>query len=143
MPAYWDEVEFRGHPLVTSLHRNTIEVTREPSLTLKGDCIIGVSADKGLSDLTTEVREALMLEDARVTIAIRVEGKEFIVRAEGSPRLTLVSHEEMVIRKSEFTSDRTLAVHADAAAKDIPREIVEMLRSPSSVGTLRLEVHVP
>jgi len=143
MPLYAEEVEFRGHPLVRSLHRNTIEVTREPHLTLNGDCIIGVSADKGPADLSSQMREALMMDGSKVTIGIRVDALEFVVRAAGSKGLTLKSHEEMVIRKSEFASDRTLAVYANAAAKDIPRRIVESLRNPASVATLRLEVLVP
>ena len=46
------------------------------------------------------------------------------------------------MRKSEFVSPRTLAIRADAAAKDIPRGIVESLRSPDCRGLLRIEVQV-
>lgn len=143
MAEYSDEVEFRGHPLVRSLHRNTIEVTRDAHLTLRGDCIIGVKADKGLTDLSSQVRDALCTDGARVSIEIVVGERSFLVRAFGSSALTMESHEEMVIRKSAFPSPRTLAVYADAAAKDIPREVVESLRSPESRGTLRLQVQTP
>jgi len=139
--SYTDEVEFTGHPMVRSLHRNTIEVTRDPHLTLRGDCIIGVNADKGPSELASSVREAISSENSKILITIEVPPNEFVVRATGGKELTLESREEMVIRKSCFVSPRTLALNADAAAKDIPRKMVEALRDPRSKGLLRIAVY--
>jgi hypothetical protein len=140
--TYKDEVEFYGHPMVRSLHRNTIEVTKDPHLTINGDCIIGVRADKGLSELTSSVKESILQEGSRVLISIDVPPETFVVRATGSPDLTLESPTEMVIRKSGFVSPRTLALYADAAAKDLPRTIAQRLRSQDCKGVLRIEVHV-
>jgi len=140
--TYRDEVEFFGHPMVRSRHRNTIEVTREADLTPRGDCIIGVRADKGLSDLSAGVRDAIMEEGSELCITIEVPSESFVVRAGGSSALSLQDAHEMVIRKSDFISPRTLAIRADAAAKDIPRSIVERLRSPDCRGILRIEVRV-
>ena len=42
----------RGHANVISAHPTTFEVTCEEELTLQGDCVIGVSADKGAADLS-------------------------------------------------------------------------------------------
>ncbi|MGA2199874.1 MAG: DUF371 domain-containing protein [Nitrososphaerales archaeon] len=142
MNTYKDEVEFFGHPMVRSRHRNTIEVTRHPNLTIRGDCIVGVRADKGLSDLSKGVRDAIMVDGSEVSITIEVISESFVVRAAGSSRLSLEDAHEMVIRKSEFVSPRTLAIRADAAAKDIPRRMVESLRSPDCRGLLRIEVRV-
>jgi len=139
---YIDEVEFFGHPMVRSRHRNTIEVTREPNLTPRGDCIIGVRADKGLTDLSSGVREAIRTEGSELVMTIEVLSDTFTVRAAGSGRLPLEDAHEMVIRKSDFISPRTLAIRADAAAKDIPRRMVESLRSPGTRGLLRIEVRV-
>lgn len=140
MASYRDEVEFYGHPMVRSLHRNTIEVTKEPHLTINGDCIIGVRADKGLSELSSSVRDSIREEGALVLITIEVPPESFVVRAAGSPELTLESESEMVIRKSGFVSPRTLALHADAAAKDLPRSFAQRLRSEKCMGLLRIEV---
>ena len=138
--SYRDEVEFFGHPMVRSRHRNTIEVTRDPELTLRGDCIIGVRADKGLADLSGEVRDSIMVDGSELIITFEVPSESFVVRAFGSSRLSLEDAHEIVLRKSEFVSPRTLAIRADAAAKDIPRGIVESLRSPDCRGILRIEV---
>ncbi|MGD0637909.1 MAG: DUF371 domain-containing protein [Nitrososphaerales archaeon] len=142
MKTYRDEVEFFGHPMVRSRHRNTIEVTRDPELTLRGDCIIGVRADKGLADLSGEVRDSIMVDGSELTLTFEVPLADFVVRAFGSSRLSLEDSHEIVLRKSEFVSPRTLAIRADAAAKDIPRGIVEDLRSPDCRGLLRIEVRV-
>jgi uncharacterized protein len=138
--SYREEVEFFGHPMVRSRHYNTIEVTKDEHLTISGDCIIGVRADKGLSDFSSEVREAIRTEGSKILITIRVEPENFVVRAEGGSALTLESPSEMVIRKSTFVSPRTLALKADAAAKDLPRSMVKNLMSPESRGLLRVEV---
>jgi uncharacterized protein len=139
--SYTDEVEFTGHPMVRSLHRNTIEVTKDAHLSPRGDCIIGVKADKGLSELSSSVRESIASEDSEVVLTIEVPPHTFVVRATGGRHLTLESHEEIVIRKSTFVSPRTLALNADAAAKDLPRRMVEDLRDPRIRGLLRIEVH--
>lgn len=142
MKAYKDEVEFYGHPMVRSRHRNTIEVTRDPNLTISGDCIIGVRADKGLSDLSKDVRDSIRADGSELFITIEVPPERFVVRAAGSSLLSLEDSHEMVLRKTEFISPRTLAIRADAAAKDIPRRIVENLRSSDCRGLLRIEVQV-
>jgi hypothetical protein len=140
--AYKDEVEFYGHPMVRSRHRNTIEVTRDPNLTISGDCIIGVRADKGLTDLSGDVRDSIRLDGSELLITIEVPPESFVVRAAGSSLLSLEDSHEMVLRKTEFISPRTLAIRADAAAKDVPRRMVENLRSPECRGLLRIEVQV-
>jgi uncharacterized protein len=141
VPVHSDEVEFFGHPMVRSAHPTTIEVTRDSHLTINGDCIIGVRADKGLTDLSAGVREALRTEGSTVTFTVEVPNHSFAFRAFGTSSLTLESEHEMVIRRSVYVCGRTLAVRADAAAKDIPRVLVQTLRSPETKGLLRIEVH--
>ncbi len=135
-----DVVLFRGHPMVRSEHPTTIEVTTEGHLTSKGDCIIGVGASKGCAQLEPRVKEALRGKDAKVSIRIVVGGRSYGVTAAGDPRLELSHPHDIVIRKSDFISERTLAVHSDAAAKDIPKDMVRMLKDPAAVGRLEIEV---
>jgi len=133
-------VKFHGHPMVRSAHPTTIEVTTEEHLTPRGDCIIGVGASAGCAQLDERVKEGLRRKGSRVTIRIAVGARSFVVKAEGDPRLELKHPRDIVIRKSDYASDRTLAVHADAAAKDIPRDMVRLLREPGAVGTLEIGV---
>lgn len=136
-----DVVGFRGHPMVRSTHPTTIEVTTEEYLTEQGDCIIGVGADKGCGRLNAGVKEILGREGARVKVTVVVGAHSFAFRAKGDPRLRLTHPHDIVIRKSEFISDRTLAVRADASARDLPRSMVRLLRDPAARGRLEIEVY--
>lgn len=135
-----DAVEFRGHPLVKSTHQTTIEVTAEEYLTEEGECIIGVGASKGCAGLSPDVQAGIRRQGSRVTVRILAHALSFEVKAWGDPRLRLSDPRDLVIRRSDFASDRTLAVRADAAARDIPREMVRLLKDPSTRGRLEIEV---
>ena len=126
--------------MVLALHPTTIEITTESHLTKRGDCIVGVCAEKGCAGLGEAVRTALSRDDAKVLLRFVVEGETFAVSARGDSRLTLTHPHDMVIRKSDFVSDRTLAVGASAAAKDIPRRVAKALASADAHGYLEIEV---
>jgi hypothetical protein len=126
--------------MVRSAHPTTIEVTTENYLTPNGDCIVGVGASSGCAQLDAKVKEGLRRKGSRVTIRMFVGPYTFEVKAEGDPRLELSHTHDIVIRKSDYISDRTLAVRADAAARDIPRDIVRRLKEPGTVGRLEIEV---
>jgi len=46
----------------------------------------------------------------------------------------------MVIRKSDYIDARTLAINSNKAAKDIKRELVELLRNPETLVTVELVI---
>ena len=135
-----ERVFFKGHPMVRALHPTTIEITMEEHLTENGDCIIGVSASSGCAQLGEALKSALRTEGSLVTIRLLVGSEAFSVAAEGLPGLKLTDPRDIVIRKSRFLSDRTLAVGANAAAKDLPRSMVQALRDPGAVGVMEVEV---
>jgi len=122
-------VKFKGHPNVRATNSMTLEVTREDFLTLRGDCIIGILADAACSDLGDEARAYIMKDGSRLRFALAVGGESFQFAASGSSALTLTHGVSMVIRKSAFSSPRTLAVRSTAAACDVPRSIVAKLAS--------------
>jgi hypothetical protein len=133
-------VLFRGHPMVRALHPTTIEVTTEEHLSERGDCIIGVAASSGCADLSREVKEALQNDDSRVTIRILAGRESFEVRARGDSRLLLSHPRDIVVRRSTFINERTVAVNAEFAALDIPRSIVETLKDGNATGVIEIEV---
>jgi len=126
--------------MVLALHPTTIEITTESHLTRRGDCIVGVAAEKGCSGLSSEMKQALARPNARVSINIVVDDQSFELAGWGDSRLTLTHQHDIVIRKSDYVSDRTLAVRANAAAKDIPRGMVKTLRNPNATGYLEIGV---
>ena len=135
-----DVVEFRGHPMVRSSHPTTIELTTEEYLTENGECIIGVGAAKGCAGLSSLVKERLQTGGSTVTLKVVVGAVSFQFRARGDPRLTLSDPHDMVVRKSDYISGRTLAVRADASSRDLPRDMVRLLKNPATRGRLEIEV---
>ena len=117
-----------GHPAVLATHATTLEITTENYLTQKGDCIVAVAATCGLQQFPGEIKRALTSNTGRATMTIRVRDEKFMVEGRGSLALRFTHPQEIVLRKSAFTSDRTLMIHADKAAQDVPRKMVKLLK---------------
>ena len=118
-----------GHKNVKATHRSTLEITKEDYLTPRGDCIICIKANKGLKELSDEIKEALK-SGKKVKIRITADDIVDELEAVGDERLTFENEISMVIRKSEYVDGRTLAIRANKAARDIKRELVEKLKNP-------------
>ena len=125
-----------GHENISATHGTTFEITKEAGLSRTGNCIIGVSADKALDDLSLDLKRSLRRKDARIKISIKAGEVAETAVAFGSPRLILAHPTDIVVRKSDYVSNRTLAVKADKAACDLSRKLVEKLRS----STQRVEI---
>lgn len=128
MPIKAEHVHAYGNINVQAVHPSTLMFTKESHLTKTGDCIVAVSADKAVADLSEDFKEALKKPNAKLTIAIQVNGEMEEVNAFGSPKLTLTHQTDMVIRKSNYVCNRTLAINANKAAKDLPPEFVKKLK---------------
>jgi len=132
----------RGHPLVRALHRTTFEVTKENELTLAGDCIIAIGADKGAKDLSPAFRAVLRKEYSVLTTALRCEDHVLEVRSSGGPGLSLLHPTDLVWRRSMFCCDRTVGNNSDAVACSIPREMIDCLRDGARIR-IELTVECP
>jgi len=131
---------FSGHSLIRSSHKTTLEVTKESNLTKQGTCIIGVNASKSCEDLNPEFKKKISNGQTRVIITINVNDEKFTIVARGHPSLTLTDPEDIVIRKSSFICDRTLAINADKAASDIPSHIVDLLKDTYSQCSMKIKL---
>ena len=131
-----------GHRNIRATHESTLEITKEAELSKRGDCIIAVSANKAINDLHSEFKENLRKENARITILIEVGEPAEVVNAFGSPRLILTHRTDIVVRKSNYTCNRTLAIQADKAACDLSRKLAEKLRNPKQKVKITLTVRV-
>ncbi len=120
-----------GHTNIRATHRSTLEITKEESLTPRGDCIIAVKADKGLYELSDEFKRVVGREGSKIKLIIEVEGLKEEITGFGSPKLTLSHPTDIVCRKSSYTCDRTLMIKANKAAIDIDRKIVKKLKNPN------------
>ncbi len=119
-----------GHENILATNRTTLEITRETRLTLKGDCIIAIAADKAINDLSQKFRDLLRNDKAKLSILIEAGREKDIVNAVGNSQMVLRHPTDMVIRKSSYICRRTLAIQADKAACDLSRRFVEKLKNP-------------
>jgi len=133
----------RGHENILATHKTTFEITKEANLSKRGNCVITVSADKALDDLSLEFKGNARKKDSKVTILIEAGKVAETVNASGDPSLILTHPSDIVVRKSNYICNRTLAIKADKAACDLSRTLVEKLRSPDQRVkiTLTLKTH--
>jgi len=129
-----ETIAARGHPNIRSTHRNTIEFTKETHITPRGDCIVAVTADKAMLELSEDFKRRLKTGDARLEITIECDGIKDTVVAYGHPNLILTHPTDLVVRKSDFICERTLAIKADKAACDLDRSLVAELAKGSGVS---------
>jgi len=132
-----------GHESIRSTHRTTFEITKDRTLTERGDCIVAVDASKAASDLSSDFKEYAKRADAVITITIETDKMKETIKAIGDLRLSFTDPKDIVVRKSTYVCGRTLATKADKAASDLSRELVKRLRDPSQRIKITLTVETP
>jgi len=114
-----------GDPNIRATHKTTIEITKDDHLTERGDCILGIRADRGLKDiknfLDSHKGKKLIVEFTVDDLSDRVTGYL-------DPRLSFLDERDIVIRKSSYICKRTLMINANKSAAEIDRSIVRKLR---------------
>lgn len=123
-----DVVKARGHKLVKATHRSTLEITRDSYLTERGDCIIGIMADKAAFNLSHSVKSALCKPHSRLLMLLYSNGTIDYILAEGAPDLSFEDRRRIVVRKSSYVEPSTIAINASKSARDLDRELVESLK---------------
>jgi len=131
-----DILRAKGHRNIKALHTSTLEITTEKNLTPRGDCIIGVSADKPASRLSPNIKRALRSEKSvLVTIFLSGEHWDYVI-ARGNKNLTLTSDKKIIIRKSNYIEPSTIGVKANKSAKDLDRALIDNLRQGAELIVL-------
>jgi hypothetical protein len=133
-----EALEARGHPNVTGENSKTFEVTKEKTLTKRGDCIIAVNTSKGAADLSENFKKLARRDDAKITVIIRAGDVEEMAMGWGSSKLTYTHKESMVARKSRFTCSRTLMIQSDKASTNFSRRLIRRLQNPRLKVTITL-----
>ena len=114
-----------GHENVTSKHKTTLEFTKDKDLSLQGDCIIGVKADYSLKELKNFIKNKIKdsinssnnKKPIKIKIIIKINGYKEEINGYLNPDFN--DSREIVIRKTDFVSSRTLVIDANKAACDI------------------------
>jgi hypothetical protein len=114
--------------------------TKDIHVSKNGDCIVAMTADKSVADLSSQLKEQLRKPNAKVTVTIEAGDFREEIRAIGSPKLCLCHPTDIVIRKSDYICNRTLAICADKSSNDLPRGLIEKLQDPKQKIKITLSV---
>jgi hypothetical protein len=132
----------RGHENVLSTHKTTFEVTKEEQLSKRGDCIVAVGSQLGAVDLPVEFKKAASTDRSKITITVEADGLEETAKAFGSSKLQFTHPTDLVVRKSDYTCGRTLAIKADKASVDFSRKLIEKLKNPKQTVKVTVTAEV-
>lgn len=135
-----EEIVFYGHPNVLALHKTTIEVTKDDYLTQNGDCIIGINSNKSCDDLNVKLKRLIQTDGIPVQFQFLIGNYSFKVNGFGNRDLNLTNKHDLVLRKSNFISPRTISIKCDKSSNQIPREIISELQDSSTKGILIITV---
>ncbi len=134
-------IRARGHKNIRATHKTTLEITKEKYLSPRGDCIIGVSADKSISELNETFKQALNTgAPAKVKLKLPDYGLEEVLIGFGHPKLSFTHKTDIVIRKSKYICGRTLLISANKAASDLNREFVDLLKDKKTEILVIIEI---
>lgn len=111
----------RGHENITANHQTTLEITKDKEITLSGDCIVGVD-----SDFNSDELKKFVMENERAIVILEAGGfKEEIC---GEINKEFSDKKEIVLRKTDFKSERTLMINCDKSAYEISPEFVNEIK---------------
>lgn len=129
-----------GHENIQAIHPTTLMFTKDRHLSQTGDCIIAMAADKSVADLNPDFKDKLKKPNAKLTIIIEADNIKHQIKASGSPNLILSHPTDMVVRRSDYICNRTLAIRADKTSNELPREFIEKLKDPKQEVKITLTV---
>ncbi|MHA1311987.1 MAG: DUF371 domain-containing protein [Candidatus Helarchaeota archaeon] len=135
-----EEFFVKGHPNILGKHKTTIEFTKDNTLTKKGDCIIGVSSEKGLNDFKSSFKKLAKHKNSRIICKLILDNYSELIEGKGAPNLTFNNKEDIVIRKSNFICDRTIMIGANKSAIDIDRRLIKLLQNSDTRMKVVFEV---
>jgi len=135
-----ETLEAYGHSNVRATHKTTFEFTKNPHLTLRGDCIIAIKASKGAVNLSSEFKELARKKDSKITVTILAGRVKETAVGYGDPKLLLIHPTDLVARKSDFVCGRTLMTHSNKAACDFSSKLIKALQNPNQKVKITLTV---
>jgi len=132
-----EEFHAKGHQNVRANHKTTLEFTKSPDLTPRGNCILAVGSSIAPVDFKDQTK-ALLRSPNNFLLEMEVDSLVERLTGFGHPDLSLTSDEEMVFRKSGYISGRTVLVRCDKASVDLNPEFRKRLKDETKSVEARL-----
>lgn len=127
-----------GHPNVLATHKTTLEFTKDDEVSLNGDCIVGVKADFNLKKIKQFTKK---LKNKNIIIIIETISKDKKIKEKITAEINsqFDSDRELVIRKTDFISERTFAINSNKAAFDLNRHLIGSLKEKKNKISIIIE----
>lgn len=123
------KIKAKGHKNVTSKHKSTFEITKDPEIGLSADCIIGVASDNAIDEFPDEFKEQIANSKTKIKVILDTENGHDEIIGYGHEDLTLTHPTDIVCRKSDFVCSRTLMIKSNKAAVDLDEKLIEDLKN--------------
>ncbi len=124
----------KGHANILATHKSTLEITKDESLTTKGDCIIAVGADFSLEKIQEVIKNC---QNEKIMLTIKAAGITEQITANVNKDFS--STKDIVFRTGGFSSERTLGTRCDKAAASLNRGLVNLLKHYGQTATITLQ----
>ncbi len=120
-----------GHKNILATHKTTLEFTKDSHLTEKGDCIVAVNSNFNLNKIKK------FLNNKKINITIETNKIKDTITATPNPSFN--DKKEIVIRKTDFISKRTLAINADKSASELKKDLIEQFKNKNAKIKITIE----
>ncbi len=135
-----EKISAYGHENILCTHKTTIELTKENSITKRGNCILGIKATKSCIDLNPILKKHIKNEK-KIKVSIRVENLTDSFYGFGNKYLTLLDKKDLVFRKSDYICDRTVLINCTKSSNDVSRKLINKLKNPSIKFSVIFEIN--
>lgn len=123
------KIRTKGHKNVSSMHKSTFEITKDPEIGPAADCIVGVAMDNSMNDFSDEFKAKIANKNIKITVILDTENGHDEIVGFGHEDLTLTHPTDIVCRTSDYVCSRTLMINADKAARDLDLDLIEDLKN--------------
>ncbi len=135
-----EKISAYGHENILCTHKTTIELTKESSITKRGNCILGIKATKSCIDLNPILKKYIKNEK-KIKVSIRVENLTDSFYGFGNKYLTLLDNKDLVFRKSDYICDRTALINCSKSSNDLSRKLIKKLNNPPIKFSIIFEIN--
>ena len=125
-----EKISAYGHENILCTHKTTIELTKENSITKRGNCILGIKATKSCIDLNPILKKYIKKEK-KIKVSIKVENLTDSFYGFGNKYLTLLDNKDLVFRKSDYICDRTVLINCSKSSNNLSRKLIKKLKNPT------------
>ena len=126
-----------GHQNIRGTHKTTFEFTKDEELSLKGDCIIGVKSNFDKENLKKFI-QGMHGNKLKIRLESAPLNQKIIDTIECDLNEEFNGDRELVIRKTNYISGKTLAMNSNKAACELSRELIDFLKKAANKIIVKL-----